>query len=154
MAEGLRDKLNAALAEATRAQDQRAVSTLRLILAALKDRDIAARSSETEKRISDDEILQMLQSMVKQREESIAMYEEGGRLELAEQEQAEIDVIRRFLPRQLSRAETEQAVDETIAELGASSLKEMGKVMAELRRRYPGRMDFGKAAGLVKARLS
>ena len=150
---GLRGQLNAALAEAMRAKDHRAISTLRLILAALKDRDIAARSQGADKRISDEEILQMLQSMVKQRQDAIAMYEEGGRLELAENEQAEIDVIRRFLPKQMSDDEMQAAVAETISQLGAASLKEMGKVMAELRRRYSGRMDFAKAAGVAKQHL-
>ncbi len=154
MAEDLRGKLNLALKEAMRAKDQRAISTLRLILAALKDRDIASRGKSADGLITDDEILQMLQSMVKQREESIAMYEQGGRLELAEQEQAEIDVIRRFLPQQLSEEETREAVEATIADMGAGSLKEMGKVMGELRARYPGRMDFGKASVLVKQSLS
>eukprot|EP00752_Nemacystus_decipiens_P013244 g11733.t1 len=153
MADTLRNRLNEALKEAMRAKDQRAISTLRLILAALKDRDIAARGKSEDGRISDDEILQMLQSMVKQREDSIAMYEQGGRLELAEQEQAEIDVIRRFLPTQLSEEEVREAVALVIADLDAGSLKEMGKVMAELRSRYAGRMDFGKASGLVKQTL-
>jgi uncharacterized protein YqeY len=153
MADSMRDKLNEALKEAMRAKDQRAISTLRLILAALKDRDIASRGKNADGRITEDEILQMLQSMVKQREDSIAMYEQGGRLELAEQEQAEIDVIRRFLPKQMSADEVQAAVDETIAEMGAGSLKEMGKVMAELRSRFAGRMDFGKASGLVKQKL-
>lgn len=154
MPEGLRAKMNEALKEAMRAKDQRAISTLRLILAALKDRDIAARSKNQDGQIGDDEILQMLQSMVKQREDSIAMYEQGGRLELAQQEQEEIDVIARFLPKQLDDDEILEAVDATIADLGASSLKEMGKVMAELRANYAGRMDFGKASGMVKQKLS
>jgi len=153
MADTMRDTLNEALKEAMRAKDQRAISTLRLILAALKDRDIASRGKSADGRIADDEILQMLQSMVKQREDSIAMYEQGGRLELAEQEQAEIDVIRRFLPKQMNQDEMQAAVDETVADLGAGSLKEMGKVMAELRGRYAGRMDFSKASGLVKKKL-
>jgi uncharacterized protein YqeY len=154
MADTLRDKLNASLKEAMRAKDTRALSTLRLILAALKDRDIASREKSVDGRIGDDELLQMLQSMVKQREESIAMYEQGGRLELAEQENGEIEVIRRFLPEQLSEAEIRDAVEAIITELDASSLKEMGKVMGELRARYPGRMDFGKASGMVKQALS
>ena len=154
MADTLRDKLNASLKEAMRAKDTRALSTLRLILAALKDRDIASREKSVDGRIGDDELLQMLQSMVKQREESIAMYEQGGRLELAEQENGEIEVIRRFLPEQLSEAEIRDAVEAIITELDASSLKEMGKVMGELRARYPGRMEFGKASGMVKQALS
>jgi uncharacterized protein YqeY len=153
MADSLRDRLSEALKEAMRAKDQRAISTLRLILAALKDRDIAARAKSEDGRISEDEILQMLQSMVKQRDDSIAMYEQGGRLELAEQEQAEIAVIRRFLPTQLTEEETREAVAGVVEDLGAGSLKEMGAVMAALRGRYAGRMDFGKASALVKQRL-
>ncbi|MDW3206408.1 MAG: GatB/YqeY domain-containing protein [Alphaproteobacteria bacterium] len=150
----MRDELNKALKEGMRAKDDRAVSTLRLILAALKDRDIAARSKGNNDGISDDEVLQMLQSMVKQRKESIAMYEKGGRLELAEGEQAEIDVIQRFLPKQMSEAEIEAEVRSLIDEMGASSLKEMGAVMGELRTRFAGRMDFGKASPIVKQALS
>lgn len=150
----MRDQLNAALKEAMRAKDDRATSTLRLILAALKDRDIAARSKGKVDGISDDETLQMLQSMVKQRRESIALYEQGGRLELAEREQAEIDVIERFLPRQLSEEEMQAEIRKTIDELGADGLKEMGRVMAVLRDRFPGRMDFGRASALVKEQLS
>lgn len=150
----MRDELNKALKEGMRAKDDRAVSTLRLILAALKDRDIAARSKGNNDGISEDEVLQMLQSMVKQRKESIAMYEKGGRLELAEGEQAEIDVIQRFLPKQMSESEIEAEVRSLIDEMGASSLKEMGAVMGELRTRFAGRMDFGKASPIVKQALS
>lgn len=150
----MRDELNKALKESMRAKDDRAVSTLRLILAALKDRDIAARSKGNNDGISEDEVLQMLQSMVKQRKESIAMYEKGGRLELAEGEQAEIDVIQRFLPKQMSDAEIEAEVKNLIEEMGATSLKEMGAVMGELRTRFAGRMDFGKASPIVKQALS
>lgn len=150
----MRDRLNEALKEAMRAKDERAVSTLRLILAALKDRDISARTKGVKTGISDDDILSMLQSMVKQRRDSIAMYEKGCRLELAQQEQEEIDVIQRFLPAQLSEDEMKAQIDALIEELGASGLKEMGKVMGELRTRYAGRMDFGRASAMVKQQLS
>lgn len=150
----MRESLNSALKEAMRAKDSVAISTLRLILAALKDRDIAARSKCQNDGIGEDEILQMLQSMVKQRKESIAMYEKGGRLELAEQEKAEIAIIQRFLPQQMDDAEIQAAVSELIAEMGAEGLKQMGAVMGELRNRFAGRMDFGKASPIVKAALS
>ena len=134
-------------------QDQRAVSTVRLIMAALKDRDIAARGKGNTEGISDDEILETLQTMVKQRRESIEMYEQGGRLELAEGEREEITIIERFLPQQLGDAEIGAAVDQVIADIEAGSLKDVGKVMSALRDRYAGQMDFGKASSLVKAKL-
>ncbi|MBO6783274.1 MAG: GatB/YqeY domain-containing protein, partial [Alphaproteobacteria bacterium] len=143
-----------ALKEAQKAKDERAVSTFRLITAALKDRDIAARSKGNPDGISDDEILQMLQTMVKQRRESISMYEKGGRLELAEQEAEEIEIIQRFLPEQLDEEATERAVEKTIEDVGASGLKDMGAVMGALREEYAGQMDFGKASAIVKTRLS
>lgn len=149
----LRPSLNDALKRAMLARDARTVSTVRLILAALKDRDIAARGRGVSEGIGDDEILQMLQSMVKQRRESIALYEQGGRLELAQQEAEEIAIIERFLPRQLSEAETAEAVRVLIAELGAAGLKDMGRVMTALRERYAGQMDFSKASGIVKQQL-
>ncbi len=141
----IRDQLPDAYKTALKDKDERAVSTLRLIIAALKDRDIAARSKGNPDGISDDEILQMLQTMVKQRRESISMYEKGGRLELAEQEGEEITIIQRFLPEQLDAAATEEAVDKTIADLGATGLKDMGAVMGALRDNYAGQMDFGSA---------
>jgi uncharacterized protein len=150
----LRTRLNDALKSAMKAKDARAVSTVRLILAALKDRDIAARGKGNHEGIDDAEILQMLQTMVKQREESIALYEKGGRLELAQQEQEEIDIIRGYLPTQLSEAEIAAAVKEVVAELGATNLKDMGRTMAALRERYAGQMDFTKASSAVKAQLS
>jgi uncharacterized protein YqeY len=150
----LRTRLNDALKTAMKAKDARAVSTVRLILAALKDRDIAARSKGNHEGIDEAEILQMLQTMVKQREESIALYEKGGRLELAQQEQEEIDIIRGYLPKQLSDAEIASAVKEVVAELGAANLKDMGRTMAALRERYAGQMDFAKASGVLKAQLS
>jgi hypothetical protein len=150
----LRTRLNDALKTAMKAKDVRAVSTVRLILAALKDRDIAARGKGNSEGIDDSEILQMLQTMVKQREESISLYEKGGRLELAQQEQEEIDIIRGYLPKQLSEPEIAAAVKQVVAELGASSLKDMGRTMAALRERYAGQMDFTKASSAVKAQLS
>lgn len=150
----LRDQLNHVLKDAMRAKDQRALSTVRLILAALKDRDISAREKGQTEGVADDEIMAMLQNMVKQRRDSIAMYEQGGRLELAQQEQEEIAVIERFLPTQLSEAEMESAVGDTISEMDAQGLKDMGRVMAALKDRFAGRMDFGRAGAIAKARLS
>ena len=149
----IREQLPNALKSALKDKDARAVSTLRLIMAALKDRDIAARGKDNSEGIGDDEILQMLQTMVKQRRESITMYEKGGRLELAEQEAEEIVIIQRFLPEQLDASATETAVEKTIADLGATGLKDMGGVMGALRDNYAGQMDFGRASGIVKARL-
>lgn len=150
----MRDRIRAELKEAMRAKDARAISTLRLIIAALKDRDIAARGDGDEGGIGDDEILQMLQTMVRQRRDSIELYEKGGRLELAEREAEEIAIIERFLPSQLDEAEIAEAVTTTIADIGAAGLKDMGKVMGALRGRYAGQMDFGKASAIVKERLS
>ena len=148
-----RSRLNEALKEAMRSKNQRAVSTLRLILAALKDRDIAARGRGVTDGIDEDEILSMLQTMIKQRREAIALYEQGGRLELAEQEREEIGVIETFLPKQFSEDEIRGAVDTVIKDIGATGIKDMGRTMAELRTRYAGQMDFGKASGFVKAAL-
>ena len=149
-----RDQLPEALKAALKDKNDRAVSTLRLIMAALKDRDIAARSKGNMDGIPENEILQMLQSMVKQRRESITMYENGGRLELAEQEGEEIAIIQRFLPQQLDEAATKAAVEKTITDIGAGGLKDMGAVMGALRENYAGQMDFGKVSAIVKARLS
>lgn len=150
----LRTRLNEALKEAMRAKDQRATATIRLILAALKDRDIAARGRGQMDGIDDAELASMLQTMVKQRKESIDLYEQGGRVELAQQEREEITVIEGFMPKQLSEEETRQAVAALIQETGATGIKDMGRVMAELRARYAGQMDFGKASGLVKGTLA
>ena len=150
----LRSRLNDALKQAMKAKDERTVSTLRLILAALKDRDIAARSRNITEGIAEDEILGMLQSMIKQRRESIDMYEKGGRLELAEREREEIDVIQRFLPRQFSEEEMRRAIHDVIDEIGAKGLKDMGRTMKALKERYAGQMDFSVASGIVKAELS
>ena len=149
----LRPQLNDQLKTAMLAKNARVVSTIRLILAALKDRDIAARSRGVMDGIGDDEILSMLQSMIKQRRESISLYEQGGRLELAQQEQDEITIIETFLPKQMSEAETIEAIRAAIAEIGAGGIKDMGKVMAVLKERFVGRMDFTKASALTKKEL-
>lgn len=149
----LRQQLSESLKAAMLAKDTRTVSTVRLILAALKDRDIAARTRGLTEGIPEDEILQMFQSMIKQRRESIALYEQGGRLELARQEAEEIAIIERFLPAQVSEAEMAEAVQAIIAEIGAQGLKDMGRTMAALKTRYAGRMDFTKASAVVKRQL-
>ncbi len=149
----LRTRLNDALKSAMKAKDELAVSTLRLTLAALKDRDIAARTKGDTNGIGEDDILGLLGTMIKQRREAIAHYEQGGRPELAKREAEEIDVIEGFLPKQLSDEEIQSVVKEMIAEVGAGGLKEMGRVMAALRERYSGRMDFAKASAIVKRQL-
>jgi len=150
----LRTRLSDELKVAMKAKDSCRTSTLRLILAALKDRDIAARGKGNADGIEEDEILSMLQTMIKQRKESITMYEKGEREELAAREAEEIKVIRDFLPSQLSEEETAAAVGEIITETAAAGLKDMGRTMAELRSRYAGRMDFSVASDIVKAQLS
>ena len=150
----MRTALNDALKSAMKEKDSLAVSTLRLIHAALKDRDIAARGKGNCDGIGDDEILSLLQSMIKQRRESIEAYKKGHRMEPAEREAGEIAVIERFLPQQMSEDEISEAVGGVLAELEATTLKDMGKVMAALKERYPGRMDFGKASAQVKDKLS
>lgn len=150
----MQERFTEALKEAVKSQDKIRVSTLRLITAAIKDRDIAARSTDSGTGVTDEQILDILAKMVKQRQEAAATYEEAGRLELAEQERAEITVIEEFLPQQLSEEEVADAVAAAIAELGAASLKDMGKVMGCLKGKYAGQMDFGKASGLVKEKLA
>ena len=150
----LRQRLSDALKDAMKRRAELEVATLRLILAAIKDRDIAARSKGQAEGIDDDELMRLFQTMVKQRQEAIALYEQGGRLELAEREREEIGVIETYLPAQLDDDEIEAAVKQMIDETGAASLKEMGATMAELRRRFAGRMDFAKASGMVKRQLS
>jgi uncharacterized protein len=149
----IRSELNEALKVSMKAQEKCAVSTIRLILAALKDRDICARADGNAEGVPDAEVLTLLQTMVKQRSESIRLYEEGGRLELAEQEREEIEVIRRFMPRPLDGNELDSAVQEAIREIGARDMKDMGKTMALLKQRFPGRMDFSKASGMVRQAL-
>ncbi|MCG3266642.1 GatB/YqeY domain-containing protein [Yoonia sp. I 8.24] len=150
----MRDRVGTALKEAMKSKEADRLSTLRLINAAIKDKDIALRGTVNEEGgVSDDDILGILGRMVKQRQESARAYEEGGRLELAEKELSEIKVIEDFLPRQLSEEEALDAVDAAIKEAGADSIRDMGKVMAVLKGKYTGRMDFGKAGPAVKARL-
>ena len=149
----MRDTINAALKEATKAQNKRRISTLRLVSAAIQNRDIAARTAGTE-RATDAELLELLAKMIKQREESQDIYAQAGRTELATQEAEEIVIIGEFLPQQLSDQETETAIADAMAEAGAASIKDMGKVMAALKGRYAGQMNFGKASALVKAKLS
>lgn len=150
----LRERFNGALKDAMRARDQRRVSTLRLILAALKERDIANRSETSREGIREEEILSLLAKMIKQREESATAYEAGGRPELASGEREEIAIIREFQPAQMNEIETRSAATAAIEEVGASSPKDMGSVMTALKTRYPGRMDFAKAALVVKELLT
>src|SRR6201995_2852959 len=146
----LRAQLNDAMKEAMKAKDAKRLTTVRLILAALKDKDIAARSETSRDLLGDDEILGLLAKMIKQREESAAVYRQGGRPELAENEEAEIAVIRTFMPKQMDEAEAKAAIQGVIAEVGATSIKDMGKVMGALKERYAGKMDFGKASAAIK----
>lgn len=149
----IRNELNEALKASLKTKDACATRTVRLILAALKDRDICARTSGQTDGIPEDDVLSLLQTMIKQRNESIRLYEEGGRLELAEQERAEIEVIQRFMPKPLEEGEIDDAVRDAIREVGARDMKDMGKTMALLKQRYPGRMDFSKASGMVREAL-
>ena len=148
----LRDKINESVKIAMKAQDKPRLSTLRLINAAFKNADIEAERAG--KSLADDDLLGLLQKMIKQRQESIEIYDKGGRKELADQERAEIDVIKGFLPQQMSEAEAKAAIAAVIKETGAAGMKDMGKVMAALRERHAGKMDFGKASALVKGLLT
>lgn len=150
----LRERFSADLKEAIKAKESNRVSTLRLITAAIKDRDIAARSQDNADGVSDEDILGILARMIKQRQESARAYEEGGRLDLAAQEEAEIGIIRAYLPRPLTDAEARQAIAQAIADTGAASIRDMGKVMAELKARHTGRMDFASASAAIKAAFS
>jgi uncharacterized protein len=150
----LREQLTTAMKEAMKAKDPKRLGTLRLVLAAIKDKDIASRTEESRAGISDDDILALLAKLIKSREDSIALYEQGKRLDLAEAERAEIAVIREFMPRQMSEEEASAAIAAAIAETGAAAMKDMGKVMAVLKERFAGKMDFAKASGQVKAKLS
>jgi len=151
---GLREKFTEEMKTAMKAADKKRLGTLRLILAALKDRDIANRTEESRELLGDDEILTLLAKMIKQREESAETYDKGNRPELAANEREEIVIIREFMPKQMEEAEAKAAAQKVIAEVGASSMKDMGKVMAALKERYAGQMDFAKASGLVKGLLS
>ena len=148
----LRESFTELMKEAMKAGDKRRTGTLRMITAALKDRDIEARG-QGKGPLSDDDILGLLQKMVKQRQESLAIYEQAGRTELATQEREEIEIIMGFMPKQMDEAEMTAAIKTIIAETGAQSVKDMGKVMAVMKERYAGQMDFAKASGAVKGAL-
>ena len=150
----LRNRIGAGLKEAMREKDATRLGTLRLINAAIKDQDIAARGEGRDGPVDEQAVLGILGKMVKQRQESARAYEEGGRLELAEKERAEIAIIEQFLPRQLSEAEVTAAIEAAIAETGAEGLRDMGRVMAALKARYTGQMDFGAVGPAVKAKLA
>jgi uncharacterized protein len=150
----LRDNLNEALKEAMRARDMTTVGAVRLILAKLKEVDIAARTEASREGVADDRILSMLQGMIKQRNESVVLYEKGNRPELAEKEKAEIAVIERFLPKQMDEGAVAAAVAEAVASTGAKTVKDMGGVMAALKAKYAGQMDFAKASAAVKKALA
>ncbi|MCF8496542.1 MAG: GatB/YqeY domain-containing protein [Alphaproteobacteria bacterium] len=149
----IREKFKDTMKESMKSKDQMTLATVRLILSSLKDKDIAARAKGNMDGIPEGEILSLLQSMVKQRQESAKIYKDAGRAELAAQEESEIGVIERFLPRQMDDAGMDAAVAAVIAEIGAAGIKDMGKVMAELKTRFAGQMDMGKAGGIVKAKL-
>lgn len=150
----LRERIAEGLKDAMRAKSADRLSTLRLIIAAIKDREIAMRNEPDGGTVGNAEILAILARMIKQRHESVRAYEEAGRLELAEKESAEIKVIEEFLPRQMDRAEVSAAVDAAVAATGATGIRDIGRVMAELKARYLGQMDFGAVGPLVKARLT
>jgi uncharacterized protein YqeY len=149
----LRDEINTALREAMKARDERRVGTLRLINAAIQNADIEAQV-QGEPALGDAEVLGLLQKMIKQRRESRDIYDKAGRQELAEQERAEIAIIQAYLPQQMSEAQAKAAIAEVIKQTGAQGMRDMGKVMAELKQGYAGKMDFGKASGLVKGLLA
>ena len=149
----MRSELNANLKEAIKSQEKQRVATLRLINAAIKDRDIAVRSEENTEGVSDAEIILILSNMVKQRKQSIIQYEEGGRIELAEREREEIKIIQEFLPNQLTDEEIHIEISKLIDAQEQLTIKDMGKIMSELKEKFSGRMDFGKASGVVKALL-
>lgn len=148
----MRERFDAALKAATLEQDKRRMATLRLIIVAIKDRDIAARTAGRDP-VSDDDLLEILAKMIKQRLESTRLYEEANRLDLAEREREEIEIIKEFLPQQLDEDEIRAVCAEAIKETGSQGLRDMGKCMSALKERYAGRMDFGKASRLVKERL-
>jgi uncharacterized protein YqeY len=149
----LRDDINSALKDAMKSGDKRRVSTLRLVNSALKNADIEARG-QGKAALSDDDLLGLLQKMIKQRQESIELYEKGNRADLAAQEREEIAIIAAYLPQQMSDEEAKAAITGVVGEIGAQGMKDMGKVMAALKQRYAGKMDFGKASPIVKGLLS
>jgi len=150
----LRDQLNEALKEAMRSRDMTSVGAIRLILAKLKEVDIAARTEASREGVADERILSMLQGMIKQRNESVALYEKGNRADLADKEKAEIAVIERFLPKQMDEAAIAAAVAAAVAAAGAKTVKDMGAVMAALKAKHAGQMDFAKASAAVKKALT
>jgi uncharacterized protein len=149
----LREAINDAVKDAMRARDERRLSTLRMVNSTIKNADIAARG-EGKPPLSDGDLLGLFQKMIKQRQESVELYDKGGRAELAAQEREEIAIIQAYLPKQLSDDDIRAAISAAIAETGASGMKDMGKVIAALRAKYAGQMDFGKVSGMVKAALS
>ena len=149
----LRDDINKALTEAMKAKNERAVSTLRMVNSTLKNADIEARGSG-KPALTDADVLPLLQKMIKQRQESVLLYEKGGRADLVKQEQDEIAIIQGYLPKQMSDAEMTAAIDAAVAETGAASMKDMGKVIGSLRGKYAGQMDMAKASAMVKAKLA
>lgn len=153
MSDGLRAAILQAMKDAMKAGDKRRLSTVRLMQSAIKDKDIASRTEGVNEGVSDAEILELFAKMVKQRRESAELYEKGGRADLVEQEMSEIAVLEEFMPKQMDEAETKAAVAAAIAEVGAASIKDMGKVMGALKAKYAGQMDFGKAGAVVKAAL-
>ncbi|MRU16585.1 GatB/YqeY domain-containing protein [Roseovarius sp. A21] len=150
---GLRERINTALKTAMKEKDSARLGTLRLINAAIKDQDIARRGGEDDTGVSDADILSILGKMTKQRQESVRAYEEGGRLDLAERERQEVAIIEEFLPKQLSDDEVEAAIDAAIADVEATSIRDMGKIMGQLKQKYTGQMDFGTVGPKVKAKL-
>lgn len=150
----MRTRISTALKQAMKEKATDRLSTLRLINAAFKDKDIDARAAGAEDGVDDAALLAILSRMVKQRQESARAYEEGGRLDLAERERAEVEIIEEFLPQQLSKEKSAAAVDAAVAEVGADSIRDMGKVMAVLKAKYTGQMDFGVVGPMVKDRLS
>ena len=151
---GLREQFTESMKEAMKAKDSKRLGTIRMIQAAVKDKDIAARTETSREGISDDDILSLLGKMIKQREESAAVYIQGNRPELAQNERDEIEIIRTYMPKQMSAEEVLAAAKAAIAETGASSIKDMGKVMGVMKSRYAGQMDFGKANGVIKDLLT
>jgi hypothetical protein len=148
----IRDDINKALTEAQKAKNERAVSTLRMVNSTLKNADIEARGA-AKPALGDAEVLSILQKMIKQRQESVELYQKGNRADLVKQEQEEIAIISGYLPKQMSEAEMAAAIEAAIKDTGAASMKDMGKVIGALRGKYAGQMDFGKASTLVKAKL-
>ncbi|WP_128910648.1 GatB/YqeY domain-containing protein [Tropicibacter alexandrii] len=150
----LRTRINNAVKQAMKDKEAERLSTLRLINAAIKDRDIAARATGNDNGVDDAEVLAILGKMVKQRKESAKTYEEAGRLDLAAREEAEVEIIEEFLPKPLNDKEIDAAIDAAVSEVGAESIRDMGRVMGALKARYTGQMDFGAVGAQVKTRLS